>query len=89
LEIHRGTYTTQCALKRENRQCEALLRLAEGVAVRTMVDDRKARQPRGLPVPSLVCLQAEYPAAALTAAWKAVLLNQFHDVLPGSGSQQR
>ena len=28
--------------------------------------------------------QADYPAADLEAAWKRVLLNQFHDILPGS-----
>ncbi|MEM1079079.1 MAG: alpha-mannosidase [Pseudomonadota bacterium] len=27
---------------------------------------------------------AEYPAAALEEAWKLVLLNQFHDILPGT-----
>ncbi len=28
--------------------------------------------------------RVEYPLAALDAAWKEVLLNQFHDILPGS-----
>ena len=28
---------------------------------------------------------AEYPLARMDAAWKKLLLNQFHDILPGSG----
>lgn len=31
-----------------------------------------------------LALGADYPAAALEAAWKKVLFNQFHDILPGS-----
>ena len=31
------------------------------------------------------CLpKAKYPAAKLDKAWKTVLLNQFHDIIPGS-----
>ena len=29
-----------------------------------------------------------YPRAALTTAWQAVLLNQFHDILPGSSVRE-
>lgn len=31
---------------------------------------------------------AEYPKAELEAAWKRVLTNQFHDILPGSGIRE-
>jgi alpha-mannosidase len=66
LEFHRGTYTTQAACKRANRECEFLLRDAELLS---------CFRP-GFP--------EEYPAEELEAAWKLVLLNQFHDIIPGS-----
>lgn len=66
LEFHRGTYTTQAANKKNNRECEFLLRDAE----------------------LLSCFAphfpASYPASALENNWKKVLLNQFHDILPGT-----
>ena len=31
-----------------------------------------------------LAIGVDYPAAALEAAWKSVLFNQFHDILPGS-----
>ena len=66
LEMHRGTFTTKAALKRNNRQAEILLRDAElACALRWL---------RGAP----------YPARALRDAWKKLLINQFHDILPGS-----
>lgn len=66
LEFHRGTYTTQAANKKSNRECEFLLRDAEWLACFT----------EGFP--------SKYPAAELEEAWKLVLLNQFHDIIPGS-----
>ena len=66
LELHRGTYTSQAANKKGNRQSEFLLRDAELLA---------CFDP-GYP--------KSYPAAELEAAWKLVLLNQFHDIIPGS-----
>jgi alpha-mannosidase len=67
LEYHRGTYTTQAALKRGNRRCESALHDAELLAA---VAARLGRAP---------C-----PRAALTAAWRTLLLTQFHDILPGT-----
>jgi alpha-mannosidase len=64
LELHRGTLTSQAAVKRGNRRLEEALRLAE------LLHAAGARDA--------------YPAAELDAAWKALLLNQFHDILPGS-----
>ncbi|MFW6261146.1 MAG: alpha-mannosidase [Spirochaetota bacterium] len=62
LELHRGTYTTQSALKRLNRRLELTLRDAEYLATVSGVDQREA----------------------IERIWKNTLLNQFHDILPGS-----
>ena len=64
LEFHRGTLTTQAAVKRGNRKLEQALREAEALATL-------------LPA-------TEYPRAELDRAWKLLLLNQFHDIIPGS-----
>ncbi|PNI07097.1 alpha-mannosidase [Arthrobacter sp. AFG7.2] len=69
LELHRGTYTSQAKTKKGNRRSEHLLREAE-----------------------LWCTTATvrtggtfaYPAAELKRLWRLVLLQQFHDILPGS-----
>jgi alpha-mannosidase len=66
-EYHRGTYTTQAALKRGNRRCEAALHDAELLAA-------LATRIAGAP----------YPREALAEAWRVLLVNQFHDVLPGT-----
>ena len=66
LEKHRGTYTTHGWIKKENRECEALLYNAELLS-------------------SLATLHGKrYPAGDLEAAWKILLTNQFHDILPGT-----
>jgi alpha-mannosidase len=67
LEYHRGTYTSQAALKRGNRRCEAALHDAEALCA-------VAARLRAAP----------YPRAELAAAWRTLLVNQFHDILPGS-----
>ncbi|MDZ7391797.1 MAG: glycosyl hydrolase-related protein [candidate division KSB1 bacterium] len=63
LQTHRGTYTTQGLVKKQNRQMEALLETAEKFVAFA-------------PLP--------YPEPELRTAWKGVLFNQFHDILPGS-----
>ncbi len=72
LELHRGTLTTQARTKQNNRRCEELLRLAELVTFTSpasaAADDTKRETAR----------------KKLDAAWKKLLLNQFHDILPGS-----
>ncbi|XP_032438996.1 alpha-mannosidase 2C1 [Xiphophorus hellerii] len=68
LELHNGTYTTQAQIKRENRQCETLLHDVEVAS-------------------SLALCRSEmflYPAEKLQRLWRLLLLNQFHDVIPGS-----
>ena len=64
-QCHRGTYTSQAAIKRGNRRSELALREAEIWSV--AAQHRRA-----------------YPSEALERCWKGVLLNQFHDILPGS-----
>ncbi|CAG0889167.1 unnamed protein product [Darwinula stevensoni] len=76
LELHNGTYTTQlrkeAELKRLNRRCERSLQDVEFLLTlliaKKMIDDD-----------TLARLKSE-----LVGGWKKVLLNQFHDILPGS-----
>lgn len=92
LEKHRGTYTTQAATKQGNRRGEFLLRAAEMFdawsfslgAPETLSAPEPARAvydvtvaPTGTP-PKM---------ARLDRAWKLLLLNQFHDIIPGSSIQ--
>lgn len=67
LELHRGTYTTQARIKRDNRRCELLLRDVEFLSAIGSHLGRLA-----------------YPGSELERLWKLVLLNQFHDIIPGS-----
>ncbi|KAI0270408.1 alpha-mannosidase [Gloeopeniophorella convolvens] len=69
LEFHRGTYTSHGSIKKGNRKSEILLRDAEQAA--TLASIFKSDE-------------YEYPKKALDESWEKVLLNQFHDVLPGS-----
>lgn len=91
LEVHRGTYTSQARNKLENRRAEFLLREAEFFdSVARLVDpdwiQSAADPPRA--VYDVTGLDEEMPAAphkrALERAWKLLLLNQFHDIIPGS-----
>ena len=66
-EYHRGTYTTQAAIKRDNRKNEFLLHNVEFLSA-------AASRAAGW----------TYPQAELERLWKLLLLNQFHDILPGS-----
>jgi alpha-mannosidase len=63
LEKHRGTFTSQAAIKRGNRKGEAALQAAELWAAAAGTAD---------------------VTAELEAAWRLLLTNQFHDILPGS-----
>ncbi len=70
LELHRGTFTSQAFIKRANRCAEQRLRIAEWLtfAGPHHLDDAASRQAM----------------AEFDEAWKLTLLNQFHDILPGS-----
>ncbi|XAS68352.1 glycoside hydrolase family 38 C-terminal domain-containing protein [Micrococcaceae bacterium Sec5.7] len=69
LELHRGTYTSQAKTKQGNRRSEHLLREAELWCSTAVVRTAGA---------------FTYPAAELKRLWRLVLLQQFHDILPGS-----
>jgi alpha-mannosidase len=68
LEAHRATYTTQARIKQANRRSETLLHNAELLATWASLRDSSY----------------SYPRAELRSAWELLLLNQFHDILPGS-----
>jgi len=70
LQYHRGTYTTQAQVKKNNRKAESLLETAEKFST-------LARR-----------YGYAYPSKELREAWEKLLLNQFHDVLPGSSIPQ-
>lgn len=90
LELHRGTYTTQAATKRGNRKSEFLLRDAEffDAVSRVLVPDREERAANPAravyDVTGLGSTDSHLHALALERAWKLLLLNQFHDIIPGS-----
>ncbi|XP_074901726.1 alpha-mannosidase 2C1 isoform X3 [Buteo buteo] len=68
LELHNGTYTTQAQIKKGNRECERILHDVEVLSTLAVA--------RGSAF--------QYPASQLQRLWRLLLLNQFHDVLPGS-----
>lgn len=72
LEYHRGTYTSQAAIKRANRKAEILYHNAEWLSA----------------LASIMTGQEHYPVERLNAGWEKILLNQFHDILPGSSIHQ-
>ncbi|WP_193213700.1 alpha-mannosidase, partial [Luteolibacter marinus] len=92
LELHRGTYTSQAHNKLMNRRCELLLRDAEffdAIAALVAPGELLANDPcperTVWDVPGHSPAKDSSPTAkALDRAWKLLLLNQFHDILPGS-----
>ncbi len=68
LEFHRGTYTSQAKTKKNNRQSEKLYHDVENL----------------WSLANLLEVRKDYPSHMLRENWKLILLNQFHDVLPGS-----
>jgi alpha-mannosidase len=79
LELHRGVLSTHTRFKQLHRRCEHALRTAETMLVYARHIFRTA--PEGSAV-----LSAD--REALDRAWKLLLLNQFHDILPGSSIPQ-
>ncbi len=69
LELHRATLTAQQEMKRGCRTTESLLRTVEYLCALATLVDPSYR----------------YPTEELDSIWKQLLLNQFHDILPGSG----
>ncbi|XP_074643597.1 alpha-mannosidase 2C1-like isoform X2 [Tubulanus polymorphus] len=72
LELHNGTYTTQAKTKEKNRKCEVLLHDIEFLASLAI-----SRNQGNV-----------YPSEDLQHLWQLLMLNQFHDVLPGSSIQE-
>ena len=72
LEYHRGTYTSQAEIKRANRKAEVLYHTAEWLSALADVLSGEDR----------------YPRDDLREGWELILLNQFHDILPGSSIRQ-
>lgn len=70
LELHRGTYTTHGRNKRSNRKAEILYREAE--VWNTLAGSTLEKDLGGVANKSL------------HEGWKLLLLNQFHDIIPGS-----
>lgn len=75
LELHQGSLTSQARIKMQNRQCESRLRGVEALCVYCWRLSFLVQ----LDEPSRALLQGM--TAEITALWKDVLLNQFHDVL--------
>lgn len=71
LETHRGVYTTDGRLKKYNRETEAMLLQAEFICVLVQLAEEGVDYS---------------PRHRLERAWKNLLINQFHDILPGSSS---
>ena len=69
LELHRGTYTTHARLKASNRRAEQELREIEILLAAPDLAEREL-------------IDGTRPW--LDRTWKTVLLNQFHDIIPGS-----
>lgn len=65
---HRGVFTAQAAIKKGNRKAELALREAEMWGA----------------IAALLNEKFAYPLEDMDALWKLLLLNQFHDILPGS-----
>lgn len=71
LELHRGTYTVQADIKKYNRELETALHNAD--VLLSMVLCNEGRSSRFVQARELV-----------QRAWRMLLTNQFHDILPGS-----
>lgn len=90
LELHRGTYTSQAKNKLGNRKSEFLLREAEFFDAITLTLAPKRKESAVDPIRAVYDVTgwdekgAQTHRAALDRAWKLVLLNQFHDIIPGS-----
>lgn len=88
LELHRGCYTVHADQKRYNRYCERLLYEAElwSTLATLLCGNRFVRQPL-FPIVNRILEKADLcqaPQQLIEVAWKKVLFNQFHDILPGT-----
>lgn len=72
LEYHRGTYTSMARNKKYNRKSEFLY---QDVELLSTINDITAGS-------------SVYPQAEINSGWETILLNQFHDILPGSSIKE-
>lgn len=72
LEFHRGTYTTMAKNKKYNRKCEYLYEDLELFSSLAKYTDK----------------EFEYDKKKINDNWKLILLNQFHDIIPGSSIKE-
>ncbi|MCM1991820.1 alpha-mannosidase [Oceanirhabdus seepicola] len=72
LEYHRGTYTSMARNKRYNRKSEFLFQDAEFFNVMNTCIDKTV----------------QYPQQRINDGWETILLNQFHDIIPGSSIKE-
>lgn len=85
LELHRGTYTTHARNKRNNRKAEVLYREAELWERMAAIVGRKTTEHGSGEGPgSQISDSRQDTAASLQQGWKLILLNQFHDIIPGT-----
>jgi len=74
LEFHRGVLTSQAINKWYNRKSEVLYQNIENAAVL-----EKAVTKSGF---------EKYPKTGIDKGWEIILLNQFHDIIPGSSIKE-
>ncbi|XP_078484834.1 alpha-mannosidase 2C1 [Ciona intestinalis] len=72
LELHNGSYTSQAMIKEQNRKCEVLLHDLQLLCTMAWCYSRYNSN------------KYNYPHEEINEIWKKFLLNQFHDVLPGT-----
>jgi alpha-mannosidase len=89
LELHRGCYTVHGEQKRYNRRCERLLYEAElwSTLAAVLCGERFDLQSIASEVETIL-ESTDFSLATserlIEFAWKKVLFNQFHDILPGT-----
>jgi alpha-mannosidase len=72
LELHRGTYTTQARTKKYHRQIDKKLHNIEYLISYFYIKNKISKE------------EVELYKEKLDACWRIFLINQFHDILPGS-----
>lgn len=85
LELHRGTYTSQAAVKKGNRKLEYLLMSADLIlaVASILLHGAKNRSDTSNNYNNTTRDITKF-RAEIMRCWKLLLLNQFHDVIPGS-----
>ncbi len=89
LELHRGCYTVHADQKKYNRYCERLLYQAElwSTLATLLCEDKFVSQPLFSIMNRIIGKEGlcqEDWQQLIEIAWKKVLFNQFHDILPGT-----